>query len=60
MDLERRFDELNESVKALHTKLDKYHESTIKNTTDIAWLKKGMFGTFFSYIGAFVYAKFGG
>jgi hypothetical protein len=52
--------ELKQQVKSLHAKLDKYHSATIKNTTDITWLKKGMFGSVFTYVGALVYAKFGG
>jgi uncharacterized protein YlxW (UPF0749 family) len=57
---EQQYDDLKAEVKSLHTKLDTYHKTTIENTTDISWLKRGMFGTFFTYIGAFVYTKFGG
>ncbi len=55
-----RFTELKDRIEALHGKLDKYTENTTKNTTDITWLKKGMFGTIFSYFGAMLYTKFGG
>jgi hypothetical protein len=61
MDTEALLAELKAEIKSLHTKLDTYNSSTVKNTADIEWLKKGMFGTtFFTYVGAFVYAKFGG
>lgn len=52
--------DVKEQFKTLNDKLDKYHEQTTKNTTDIAWLKRGMFGSVFSMIGAIFYTKFGG
>lgn len=56
--------ELRSDVKALHGKLDasllKSASETAKNTTDIAWLKKGSFGSVFAYLGALAWLKFGG
>ncbi len=52
--------ELKSQIKSLHSKLDKYNEKTVQNSADIAWLKRGMFGSIFTYIGAIVYAKAGG
>lgn len=45
MDAER-FDKLEAKVDALHNKLDKYHEQTVRNATDIAWLKRAVIGSF--------------
>lgn len=52
--------EIKAELRALNNKLDKYHTETTTNKTDIAWLKRGMFGTFFTWIGAVLYTKFGG
>jgi hypothetical protein len=41
-----RFDKLESKVDALHEKLDKYHEQTVRNTTDVAWLKRAVIGCF--------------
>jgi hypothetical protein len=52
--------EVRQDVKDLHEKLDKALTQMTKNTTDIAWLKKGSFASVFSYLGALAYIKFGG
>lgn len=57
---DRKYEVLREDIKALHAKLDKYVESTTRNSADIAWLQRGMFGSFFTYIGAAIWVKFGG
>lgn len=51
--------EIKAGIKDLSKKLDAYHEQTIKNTTDIVWLKKGMFGSFFTYIGVVIWTSLG-
>lgn len=60
MDNENLLKEVREDVKALHVKLDTALLQTAKNSTDISWLKKGQFGTIFTYLGALAYIKFGG
>ncbi len=48
------FEKLEGKVDALHAKLDKYHEQTIKNTNDIAWLKRAVIGTFTMFVAGVV------
>ncbi len=59
MDIKELLTELRTDVKALNVKLDQYNTQTVKNTTDITWLNRGMFGTIFTYFGAIIYSKFG-
>jgi hypothetical protein len=41
---QEQFNKLESKVDSLHDKLDKYHTQTVKNTTDIAWLKRAVIG----------------
>jgi len=56
-------EDIYNEVKALRSDVAKYHNRAVRNSTDIAWLKRGLFGvvgSMFTYAGAVIWTKING